>query len=143
LLELPEDLVYLQRQHIIEAAKRFLYLDDARWVVEFCDEVQWFERWPETIVRHWSLPDLTPNAVSELRQDQPNVKDFYDGDIYRHWRQAGPAGEVAEKQRWLAMPSEFWTRVRYLKQMEKRAAKDPRNDHLLESLDALLLFTGF
>ena len=119
-LKPSEQLVYLHGRHRIEAAKVFLHPDDRWWVVEV-----------------YAADDALQRQLAE---SHANAKNFYDGDIYRHWRRALKDRDKAEEQKWLAMLSE--TKKRDLLQMEKRTYKDVQMYHLQQGFDALLPFIG-
>ncbi|KAL8788265.1 MAG: hypothetical protein Q9213_001785 [Squamulea squamosa] len=122
LSDIPCDLVCLNGQHRVEAAKRFLGAGDKWWIVDLY------------------ASDLSQEAQNTLREDYANSKNFYDGDIYRHLRRAHLRGDLLSKKKWLSRLST--TKQRDVKQFEKRTTRSFLLKCFSDALDALIPYMG-
>ncbi len=137
LVDPKHDLKCLHGRHRIEAAKKYLHPDDKWWIVDlYVDGILPSPLKPATLI----VVDLGEVEVNELRQEYSNAKNFYDGDIFRHLRQAHLAGNASAKARWLCKLSR--AKIKDVNLLEKRASRDPQTQHLQNAFDDLLPFTG-
>lgn len=111
---------------ILKSRKKYLYSNNKWWIINFYVNNKVLSLFISAVLI--VILNLDETELNELQKKYFNAKNYYDKDIFHHFRRAHLTRDIIIKANWLFKL--FKIKIRDNNLLEKRAAKNPQTQHL-------------